>query len=92
MATTFTEVKRSVTGDMWTILYAFDCNGTASGYVETGLDTIYCTANSNTENASESLLVVKNSNNGTEGTLAGAIYVTGPDSTNTTADIVVYGQ
>ena len=92
MAQTFTEVKRSIVGDVWMIIYAFDANGTASGYLETGLDTIYGTGSSKSENAAESLLVVKNSNNATEGTLAGAIYVTAPDSTNTTADIIVFGQ
>ena len=92
MAQLFTEVKRSVVGDMWVILYDFDANGTASGYLETGLDTVYSTANSNSDNASESLLVIRNSNNGTADTLAGAIYVTGPDSSNTTAEITVWGQ
>ena len=91
MAQTYTEKKRTIFGDLRVVIYSFDANGTASGYNVTGLDYIYGTASSNSENAAESLLVVKNSNNGTEDTLAGAIYVTAPDGTNTTADIIVFG-
>lgn len=74
------------------VFYLLDANGTASGYQVTGLDHVLVALSQNSEAHTEHLMVVRNSNNGTEDSLAGAIYVTVPAQNDTTAYIMVIGK
>ncbi len=91
MAQSYTELGRTVFGDKRVVFYLFDANGTGTGYQETGLDSVLAVFSQNSEVHTEHCLVVRNSNNGTEDSLAGAVYVSAPDSTNTTAYLMVIG-
>lgn len=68
-----------------------DANGTATGSIATGLKHIDVAFVTNTENNSEDIQVVKNSNDGTEGSVAGTIYFSVADATNNTWDWMAIG-
>jgi hypothetical protein len=91
MAQTITELKSTVFGDVRIRIINFVANGTASGSYTTGMDFVYGAWPVNTENHSEDIKIVMNSNDGTENTVAGDIYITAPDGSNNTAKIFIIG-
>ena len=61
----------------------FDGNGSTTGSIVTGLKNIEVCFAANSEATGEHIRVVKNSNNATEGSVAGTIYFSLPTSDNT---------
>lgn len=92
MAQDITEIFRGIVGRKKVVYLAFDANGTAAGAYDVGLEVVDAVFSQNSENNSESFKVVKNSDDDTEGTANGSIYITVPDGTNNTGYIEVIGH
>lgn len=84
MAMTITILARTVFGNKHIVYGTFDANGSANGSLALGINNIEVCFISNSENNSEDVQVVKNSNDGTEGSVAGTLYIAVADATNNT--------
>lgn len=92
---TITSYPLEISGRRAIVYGTGDANGSSTGSIATGLKEIEVAFTTITETASgttEDVQVVKNSNNGTEGSVAGTVYFSVPDSTNSTWDWVVIGS
>ncbi len=86
-----TTVPITIFGNKKIVYGTFDANGTASGLFDTNMEYIEVCFVCNSEAHTEDIKLVKNSNDGTEGTASGYIYFTAPDGTNNTADWIAIG-
>lgn len=93
MAQTHTILSKNVEtiGNRAMVLGYSDANGTATGSVTTGLTHIEVAFTGNYENKNEVTRVVRNSNDGTEGSSMGTVYFDAQDSTNNTWYWIVIG-